>query len=165
MASTYEAIASTTLGSAATTVTFSSIAATWTDIIAVINSGTSEGSNDCYIRFNNDSGNNYSGTYLYGNGSSAASARGSNMTGGRYFGGVADATHIFQIMSYSNTNVYKTFLLASQSTFGGASSVFRVAGLWQSTSAINRIDFVQTGGGSNEFKTGTTFSLFGVKAA
>lgn len=165
MAATYEPIASTTLGSAATTVTFSSIAATWTDIIAVVNSGTSEGSNDCYLRFNNDSAGNYSTTWLFGNGSSAGSGRGSNLTGGRLWGGVADATHIFHIQSYANTNVYKTYLAAAQSTLSGVDSVVRNVGLWRDTSAINRIDFVQTGGGSNEFKAGTTFSLFGIKAA
>jgi len=64
MAITYEPIASTTLGSAASTITFNSIAASWTDIKLIL-IGTSSTGGAVIFRFNNDSGSNYSNVQLY----------------------------------------------------------------------------------------------------
>ena len=77
MASTYTPIATTTLGSAVNSVTFSSIASTYTELVLVIQYQSAA---NCVanITFNNDTATNYSTTYLSGNGTSAASARGSN---------------------------------------------------------------------------------------
>ena len=60
---TYALIERQTLGSATSTVTFSSIPGTYTDLI-IISSALSAGTSETIMmRFNSDSGNNYSFTY------------------------------------------------------------------------------------------------------
>jgi hypothetical protein len=74
MAPTYEPIATTTLGTAAASITFSSIPATYTDLrLVVVAKAVSASTLD--VRFNNDSGTNYSKTEISGDGSSAVSFR------------------------------------------------------------------------------------------
>jgi hypothetical protein len=73
MPNTYEAIASTTLTATASSIDFTSISSTYTDLILVCYLQDSGGAS--YIRVNNDSGSNYSRTIVYGSGGSAASYR------------------------------------------------------------------------------------------
>ena len=77
---TYDAIATQTLSSAAASVTFSSIAGTYTDLVLVTSIRKSTTGVSAYLRANNDSGTNYSTTYLYGSGTSAISTRDTNRT-------------------------------------------------------------------------------------
>jgi hypothetical protein len=72
--STYEPIASQTLGSAVSSVTFSSIPQNYTDLILVVNYGISANNFGARIRFNGDTGSNYSDSFIYGTGSSALSS-------------------------------------------------------------------------------------------
>jgi hypothetical protein len=169
MPATYEAIASTTLGSNTATVTFDSIAATWTDLVLVCTLKRTSGGEVVYVRFNNDTGSNYSSTQLYGTGSSAASTRQSSASNGISFGVSGPnefSPHILHVMSYANTNVYKTALTAYAvaSPVTNYQAVGREVGLWRSTSAITRIDVREVGAGIS-FATGSTFSLYGIKAA
>ena len=162
MASTYEPIASTTLGSAAASYTFSSIPGIFTDLVVVIDvvgSGATRGYPA--FRFNSDTGSNYSNTAVYGTGS-AGSGRYSSQTEmylSNFISGFNSSIRfvgIAHVMSYANTSVYKTALIS-----GANDSVERSVGLWRSTSAITSIEVR----GSQQFGTGSTFSLFGVKAA
>ena len=73
---TYKPIATTTLGSAAASYTFSSIPSTYTDIVLIFGGSMSNFGN-LRIQFNSDTGNNYSFTRLLGDGSGAQSDRGS----------------------------------------------------------------------------------------
>jgi len=77
--STYTPIATTTLGSSATSYTFTSIPSTYTDLVIV---AQIKGDTTTYLnlRFNGDTGSNYSRTTLSGNGSTASSERRSNQT-------------------------------------------------------------------------------------
>ena len=159
MAVTYEKIATTTLGSATSTITFSSISGTYTDLI-LVTSGTSTTSTIC-IRFNNDTGSNYSDTKLFGTGSSAGSERHSNAT--RIFGssvGSTVFTDVFQIQNYSNTTTYKTCLIRGSLTTSAATAF---VGLWRSTSAITRIDLFNNNSG--DFDSGFIATIYGIKAA
>lgn len=73
---TYEKIASTTLSSNATTITFSSIPQTYTDLILKFNIRTDIAGGGAYnvsIRINGNSGTNYQTLRLYGNASSVLS--------------------------------------------------------------------------------------------
>ena len=79
MATTYDKIATTTLGSATNTITFSSIAASWTDL-RVVFVGTTTTATTLTYRFNNDSSSAYSFTYLSGNGTNAQSGSFTNQT-------------------------------------------------------------------------------------
>jgi hypothetical protein len=160
---TYEAIATQTLGSAAASVTFSSIPGTYTDLVLVINTGTSSGEQDCIMRFNSDSGSNYSSTYIIGNGSSASSGRNTNATAGSAGYPLRPSlisTLITQIQNYSNTTTNKTWITRS----GAAdASAFAMVSLWRNTGAINNI-YLAPSNGVN-FLASSTFSLYGIKAA
>lgn len=160
MASTYEPIATTTLGSGQGLVTFASIPATYTDL-RLVYTGTGSATIPFALQFNNDTGSNYSYTLLYGTGSSAASTRGTSQTEG-YVGNVwtDQNTIIVDIMNYSNTTTYKTQISRANSA---GNRVAAWVNLWRSTAAINKIDITATGGGS--YQTGSTFTLYGIKAA
>ena len=169
MAITYEPISTTTLGSDTASVTFSSIPGTYTDLILVTNVSVTVNDNAVRLQFNNDTASNYSTTTVYGDGSSAASNRASNVTSiysSFYVDPNANVGHntISQIMNYSNSTTYKTVIgranRATANNFPGAEAV---AGLWRSTSAITEIDILTAAGGN--FKTGSTFSLYGIKSA
>ena len=161
MPATYEPIASTTLGSAAASTTFSSISGTFTDLRLIV-AGAAEQVLAPVLQFNSDTGSNYSRTLLLGNGTAASSSRDSSVTSASVGAFNTDGPHtaIVDIMSYANTNVYKTLLsAASRDGFG----VYRIVGLWRSTSAIDTITVLTSNGGN--FTSGTTFALYGIKAA
>lgn len=160
MDKTYEPIATQTLGSAAASVTFSSIPTTYTDLVLVL-CGTSTVDDTIMMQFNSDTGNNYSWTQIGADpGSGVFSSRASNVASVRIgYGNTAQGNHIAQIMDYSNTTTNKTTLSRSNK---GASDVRAIVGLWRNTAAITSITVIQTGG---SFSTGFVFSLYGIKAA
>jgi len=166
---TYTQIASTTLSSAAATVTLSSIPATYTDLVLVMSLGASTNADNVLMQFNGDTASNYSSTELSGNGSTAASTRVSSATSINLTNRIGTTTTlsglviICNVMNYANTTTYKTALSrASQAgdTYPGASAD---VGLWRSTSAINSILIKQSG--SPNFITGSTFNLYGITSA
>jgi hypothetical protein len=158
---TYEAIATQTLGSATASVTFSSIPGTYTDLVLVINP-TMASNADVTIIFNGDTANNYSSTYLSGNGTTASSSRFSTFPK-IYLDSINTGTGIVQynvsIMNYSNTTTNKTVLARFASAAVGTQAT---VGLWRSTAAITSMTIT---GDSVNFTTGSTFNLFGIKAA
>jgi len=162
--STYTPIATQTLGSAAASVTFSSIPQGYTDLILVCNIAQSSGNNSLRYRFNGDTGSNYSDTYLTGNGTTAASGRDTSQTSGTsYVTGstTIETSYILQFMNYSNSTTYKTVLSRSNRA---NSEVAADVGLWRSTSAINSISLAMGGSfPTNNFATGSTFSLYGIQ--
>lgn len=159
MAKTYEKIATTTLGSNASSVTLSSIPATYTDLILVANYTVTNPDQFLNIQFNSDSGTNYSNTNLFGDGSSATSNRTSNATAVRAaFYGSSRSNAILNVMNYSNTTTYKTVISRDNTnTF-----VVTRANLWRSTSAVNSIYIFP---GFFDIASGSTFTLYGIKAA
>ena len=165
MARTYEPIASTTLGTAAASHTFSSIPGTHTDLVIVItgnNTTVGAASNSITLRFNGDTGTSYSLTNLGGNGTAATSSRSSsdNFAYVSQLGQASASIGVakLQIMSYANTNVYKTVL--GESAVASV-NVYRYVSLWRSTSAITSIEIATI----NNWASGATFALYGVKAA
>jgi len=154
---TYTPIATQTLGSSASSVTFTSIPATYTDLIIVL-AGTSSANISYKLQFNGDTGSNYSNTFLYGDGSSAISGRSSSQTsiGGMGRTGTSQGNGVIQVMNYSNTTTNKTTIgrgsLASQ-------LVISTVGLWRSTSAITSINLAPESG---TIDAGSTFSLYGI---
>jgi hypothetical protein len=163
MASTYEPIATTTLTGAASSVTFSSISGSYTDIILVMNMKSAGAGSNIYYQLNGDTGSNYSTTYLNGDGSSAASSRSSNQTSAGATWTYTDSsqwtTSILQFNNYSNSTTYKTVLGRNNSTVG---DVTATVSLWRSTAAITSIKLIA---GNNDFGTGSMFTLYGIKAA
>lgn len=160
---TYEPIATTTLGSAASSITFNSIPSTYTDL-RIVFVGTGSTNDDFKLRYNGDTGTNYSRTDLYGNGTTASSARAVNGADIRIGasdgldGNIALAT--IDIFSYKDST-YKTCLITYSHDKNGSGYVYRTVGLWSNTAAITTITLSQ---GAN-FATGTTATLYGIKAA
>jgi hypothetical protein len=168
MPSTYEPIATTTLGTTAATITFSSIPATYTDLRVVCVYTTANFGIYTTLRFNSDSGGNYSDTYIIGDGSSATSARDAGSPTfigfGAYPNGISSGQFNFveaDIFSYAgSTN--KTCLLASSLDKNGSGDVQRMVGLWRNTAAITSLTIATNGG---TMSIGTTATLYGIKNA
>jgi hypothetical protein len=159
MPATYEPIATTTLGSAQASYTFSSIPATYTDLVVVFNGAVTTGAVSVGLNFNGDTGTNYSMTYLYGSGTAASSGRTSSSANIYTMDlSTSNATLICQVQNYSNTTTYKTSL---QRGNAASNAVTATVGLWRNTAAISSL----TLSNANTFIIGSTFTLYGIKAA
>lgn len=169
MALTYEPISTTTLGSATATITFSSIPQTYTDLVLVIFGANSNAdANDTgYMQYNSDTGNNYSDTIVYTEGNTPTSFRTTNSNAiglWTIMGGTNTSRYssiIVNFQNYSNTTTYKTTLnrIGTPTSSGGWTNMS--VGLWRNTNAISSI---LVGGGSN-WRSGSTFTLYGIKEA
>ena len=163
---TYEPIATTTLGSNQATITFSSISGSYTDLVLIVSANQTPALNTQYIRFNGDTGTNYSYTILTGNGTSAVSARGSTQDAwySGYYGVPPTTnfgTEIYSFQNYSNTTTYKTGLSSTGRASGGTDAM---VGLWRNTAAITSITYGITGV-SAFLTSGSTFTLYGIASA
>lgn len=162
---TYEPIATTTLGSAQNSVTFSTISGSYTDLVLVTYIPTVSTNSDVYIRVNGDTGSNYSATWLRGNGTSATSTFNSNNAAGYRISDNGSPTTgsasllITHFMSYSNTTTNKTMISRANNSATGLDAT---VGLWRNTNAINSITIRLI---TNNMNTGSIFTLYGVKAA
>jgi hypothetical protein len=158
--STYTPIATTTLGSAQASYTFSSISGSYTDLRLVMNIKSTTGFNP-WLQFNGDTATNYSYVQVYGDGTTAASNKGTSTTS-LYLGEGFNTqfwTYFADVQNYSNSTTYKTTLwrgsIASNYVQQGVS-------LWRSTSAITS---VKVGVSSGNLDVGTSLTLYGIAAA
>ena len=161
MAKTYVPLATQTLGSAAASVTFSSIPSTYTDLVLVANI-KGVGANGTPKILVNGSAANLSRTTLAGNGTSAASGRYSD----NYIAHSAAASTadfglncIINIFNYANTTTFKTILTRGNNAAYGTDLV---CSLWRSISAITSIDLLLD---VTNLAIGSTFTLYGIAAA
>ena len=155
---TYTALANVTLAGSSASVTFSSIPATYRDLILVFNGGAVSGAHNLTIALNSDTGANYSAVHMSGTGSSTESS-GSNANRLLNYYGYLEANQntviIAQFMDYSATDKHKTYLSRSNNAGNGISAV---AGRWANTAAITSIAITT---GAN-YSSGSTFTLFGI---
>jgi hypothetical protein len=166
MPATYEPIATTTLGSAANSFSFTSIPSTYTDLRLVIVAMATTGTIDTWLYMNNDTATNYSGIRLSGTGAAASSARFNNVSD-NYDTNLSSIstqpcliTH--DIFSYAgSTN--KTYLTTVSMDKNGSGVVNYYVKLYRSTAAITRLDY--RAGGVTTFAIGTTATLYGIKKA
>jgi hypothetical protein len=169
MTVTYEAISSTTLTSAQSSVTIGSggtIPQTYTDLILVITAQTSVSSN-LQMRFNGVTSAYYSNTGMRGWSGGADTYRQTSL-GSLTLTTTEDlgnpSTNItIQIPNYSNSTTFKTTLTKSNQSNAGAEYI---VGLWRGTTgsdtpAITSITLLS---GSGNINVGSTFSLYGIKA-
>lgn len=153
---TYIALANITLGSSASSVTFSSIPATYRDLVLRANYSTAANSTS-QIQLNSDTGSNYStklfrgdGTNAYFNSFTTSFIQPSNGTG------EASGTrnlYSLQIMDYSTTDKHKTTLI----TMNNPSHIQIQANRWANTAAITSIYLYNA-----TFSAGSTFTLYGI---
>lgn len=166
MASTYEKIATTTTTSSVSDVTFSSIPNTYTDLVLIINAKFSTAT-DLDAQLNGDTGSNYSVTRVWGTGSTAATSRNTSATFMRLDNyGYPDTTfagiNITYINNYSNTTTYKTVLSRADNVNNGNNMAVN---LWRNTNAINSIKLFPAASTGYTISSGSTFTLYGIKAA
>jgi hypothetical protein len=170
----YESIATVTLGSSQSTISFSSIPSTYKHLQIRFIARCSRSDYTAaavYARFNSDSGSNYSGHYLGGNGSNAFAygganynfapaglAAGTNVSANIFSGGVID------LLDYQNTNKYKTVRSVAgfnYNTTGSGDEINLQSGSWRNTAAVTSIDFtLET---SANFLANSQFALYGIK--
>jgi hypothetical protein len=168
MPATYEPIATTTTGSAARSFNFTSIPATYTDLVLVVNLTTAAATN-MRMRFNSNVATNYSTTHLEAGIGFTSSARETGNDGGLIDlyagnpngGSTSISTYIININNYSNTTTFKNWLSRASNVGTGADAT---VGLWRQTSAINAIE-IYTSSGTGTISSGTVFTLYGIKAA
>jgi hypothetical protein len=168
MATTYEAIATVTVGSGgASNIEFTSIPATYTDLALKISTRcATDDFPNIRIRFNGVT-TNYSHRILFGSGSSAGSYSGTN-NGIDY---TSDDAAAQTANTFSNSEIYIPNYAGSSNKSVSADGVSEnnataayallTAGLWSNTSAINTIRLYY-GGGQNlaQYSTAT---LYGIK--
>jgi hypothetical protein len=164
---TYTALATVTLGTAAASVTFSSIPATYRDLILVVSDLSATASNTLYARLNGDTGTNYSNVVALGDSTGVVSLSSASNSNGLFMGAgyqglptSGSSQSILQIMDYSATDKHKTGL--SRYGSAGKSEVDMGASRWANTAAVTSL--VVRIAPSGSFNSGTSFSLYGVIA-
>lgn len=172
---TYIALANFTVsGTAPSTLTFSSIPATYRDLVLVANFQMSGTNSATRLRLNGDTGANYSGVWMVGitntvgglnPGGHSSSETGES--GARVFGAANGPVNLFTnigmiyIMDYSATDKHKTIL----SRYGSASTnrdVQATASRWANTNAVTSITLYDVS--SQTYQAGSTFTLFGIRS-
>ena len=174
MATTYTLINSNVLTSSAASVTFSSIPATYTDLVLRISARSDNGAvNDgLNMTFNGVGGTSYSRTMLRGNGSAATSVISSSTSSFQSApNGVVGSTATSN--TFGSIEIYVPSYLVSQnkpiSYFGAgednnATAYMGVfAGLFSNTSAITSIVCSPVNG--SNLVSGSSFYLYGISNA
>ena len=169
----FSQIATTTVGATAvSSVVFDNIPQTYTHLQVRYIAQTSRTSGNygfLYLRFNDDTGTNYSSHELYGDGS--AVGVGSGVTWSEpwigYCGRTAN-TSIFgagvcDILDYANTNKFKTTRTISGVDNNGSGYSSLDSSNWRSTSGITKITILDLNVGVNITQY-SSFALYGVKA-
>jgi hypothetical protein len=163
---TFEPIATQTLASTSTLITFSSISSSYTDLqVVVLCQGSAASALNVLLNNDNTAGN-YSWLKMIGNGT-AAQSENNNSRGALQFGidsglptSSTFALCVFDVFSYASTDKFKS-VIGRWSSDGYTETTTE---LYKSTSAVNRVD-LRIGGGSASFSIGTTVTLYGIKAA
>lgn len=158
MATAITALANTTLASAAASVTFSGIPATYRDLRIVVNAATATEGN-ITIQVNGDTGSNYSQVNMRGFGTTSVASSSATVTAiaSNYSTGLQTsgrAINVYDLMDYSTTDKQKTMLIRANHP----DEIDAIAGRWANTAAITSV----TISGSANFTTGSTFSLYAI---
>lgn len=169
---TYEMISSTTLGSVQSEVILQNFSG-YTDLVVVFSTRNSIAIENLIVRFNNDSGNNYSLLELATDGNSSVGgytqqARGDVNLYGMAMSAATDALGliVFNVMSYADTEKFKVWFATQQSPIkadGTTGYAIMRSGVWYNTNAITSIYCYA--GNSGNFQIGSVFSVYGIKSA
>ena len=165
--SAYDSIATTTLTSSQNTVTFSNIPSTYKhlQLRAIVRTDRAADDKDSgNMRFNSDSGSNYSQKVLSSNTSSVVSSNTINQTSipTILFGSATSAAadvfgySVVDIFDYANTSKNKTVY----SLTGGLLAQLQT-GTWRNTNAITSITLLPNVG--TNFVANSRFALYGIK--
>lgn len=167
MADTFKKIASVTVGvGGAASMEFTSIPATFTDLILYVSTRSSTTEDSFGIRFNNDSATNYSFKQINGNGSVAASAGGT--TSNKILGGRQSESG-YTANTFGNNSFYIPNYAGSANKSVSVDGVNEnnattvrtqlTAGLYPQTTAITRIDVIPDAGNFVQYSTATLYGI------
>ena len=160
---TYTLIDSVTLGSSASSVTFSSldtIAAGYRDLVVVMHSKVTASGDEVSIRFNGSSSSDYYGVRMTGNGSSTSSGTQSGTALQFNMTTITNSAKVLlsvNMMDFSQTNKHKSVLSRYNRSNGGVEAW---AQKWSSLSAMTSITLFC----GSAFAVGGTFFLYGIEA-
>jgi hypothetical protein len=157
---TYIALADLTLSTGDSSITFSSIPASYRDLVLIV-SGTSTGGGFFAMRLNS-SATGYSRVAMAGNGSTTISyTAGSTefIDTGFAIGANNSFVHIANFMDYSATDKHKTVLVRGNTPQNTANQPIAAGAFrWANTNAVTSIEVFM----GNTFNSGTTFTLYGI---
>jgi hypothetical protein len=157
---TYTLIASTTVSSAAPSVTFNDIPNIYKDLIIITNTFSSTGSPTLGLRFNSDSGTNYQRVFMYSDGSSTP-VSGVATESALNIANVSTSDLrpiVGQIIDYSSTDKY-TMILSDW--YASSNLVVKQIGRWVNTNVITSVQVFYDSG---NITVGSVISLYGVVA-
>ena len=171
--SAYDSIATTTVGAGGTaSITFSSIPSTYTHLqIRGFHRTSNTGSSNWHalIRFNSDTGNNYTWHGLRGDGSSAIAYNAASQVYGLAIISGDDANTalswgagVVDVLDYANTNKNKTIRTLTGFDENGQGMIELLSSLWMNTSAVTSITLFPPSG---TFLQNSSFALYGIKGA
>jgi len=170
MANTFILIEAKTLGSNTASVDFTSIPQTYTDLYLLISARSTRGTysdSSCYVKVNSSS-TSYTGKLLEGSGANPVGAYNGNAT--RLHDCIIPADGAATANTFSSISVYLPNYTGSNYKSSTADSIMETnsatayaqlwAGLWSDTAAITQINLSDP---LANFKTGSTFYLYGIK--
>lgn len=166
---TYVAIQTVSLTSTQSSISFTSIPQTYTDLCLLVStrSATNGAFSDELIRFN-DSSSNFTNMYFYGNGSNVLPGRDAYNTGfvagmpGNTATNNAHSNKWIYIPRYASTSVNKIYMVNNGAETNATTAyIHGIVGLWSQTSAITSITLV-TDSGAN-YLANSTATLYGIK--
>ncbi len=164
-------IAMVNIGTNTSTITFNSIPDTYKhlQLRGIMRTSRTAGNDLLSMRFNNDSGGNYSDHALGGDGSTAYTDKNvsasfinvqrssSNFNGSNIFG-----VYVIDILDYTSTSKNKTTRALGGYDANGSGEIYLNSGLWRNSStAINRIDLILPSYTTN-FTQYSQFALYGI---
>lgn len=167
----YESIQTFTVGSGGSSaIDFTSIPSTYKHLqirIHARSSQTSTGGSYLGVRFNSDSGNNYSYHALQGDGSSATAGALASQNY-VYLQRMANDNNsasiygdlIVDLLDYTNTNKYTTVRSLGGYDANGTGRIYLTSSVWMNTNAISSISITPENGNFNQY---SSFALYGIK--
>lgn len=160
--STYVPIASQTLSTTPTAVTFENLPQAYTDLVLVINGSNASSAVNLTLTFNNDSNSVYSSVRFFGYSAGTDSSMYTSQTnmkiGINESSSTAYTQHRINIQNYSNTTRAKNVVARSSAA---STYLDTYTGTYNSTNPITTITIEASGA---SFRTGSTFTLFGIES-
>jgi hypothetical protein len=165
MALTYVAIATVTVGSGgAANIDFQSIPATYTDLVLQTSVRVDSGTAATTLTFNGGGTGTFSSRWVRGNGSAASSSTETFLHAGyaNYSGTTASTFQngSIYIPNYAGSNQKSVSVDSVSEDNSSTAFAVLVAGLWNQTTAINRVTIAPVSGNYVQYSTAT---LYGIK--
>ena len=164
----YESIQTVTVGAGGSvSIDFTSISSAYTHLQLRGINRNETANNTFRLRFNSDSGSNYSRHFLYGDGSTVTPVGAASQTsiGAGIISTSTQGANIFSsfvidILDYKDTTKYKTMRSLGGYDANGSGFVGLFSGVWLNTAAITSITLLSDSGDQNQY---SSFALYGIK--